>query len=325
MAETANIAKMAEMLSRDVFSRFLWESVGGWNQNWPCLKSEEHKHTSHPSDAVFFYDEPYSVRRTYINCDLKSYARNSITLGAVLSAMQSLALTLSCAEISDEWRKKYMHEGKTPDVVGLLFIYNHDGEYDKDFDKILSSLKHEKLDLPKGSRIFILGPRDIQWLDNVRYEVTHMRGVGELPAENACQYYYPELVRKKNVQPALARAATLEMLTGPWIVLQYAKAGQHKAGYVVFYKRRGETAEEFLYLIDYLTHFQRINTEVDIKVRTLDPDPNAAANFDRAVSEYIETYEGGEEIAHLLKAIQYQRINTIHTSFSDTDVGMIHG
>lgn len=323
MAETANIARMAEVLAKDVFSRFLWTPVGGLNQNWACLKSEQHQRATHPSDVVLFYDEPYSVRRTYVNCDLKSYSRPSITLGAVATALQSLALALSCAEVSDEWRKMYMHEGKTPDVIGLLFIYNHDGEYDKDFDRILTALKNEKLAIPKGSRIFILGPRDIQWLDNVRYELTYMRGIGEIPSETLCRFYYPELVRKKKVQPRLARAATLEMLKGPWIILEYDQTPGRKAGYVVFYKRRGESAEEFLYLIDYLMHYQRVNENFDITIRTLDPDPNAAAHFSRAVNEFIEVYEGEEEIALLLRAIKYQRINSVHTSFSDVDLGML--
>ena len=49
---------------------------------------------THPTDVVFYYDEPYSNHRTYINCDLKSYAANTIQKGEVRKAVQSLARAL---------------------------------------------------------------------------------------------------------------------------------------------------------------------------------------------------------------------------------------
>jgi len=48
-----------------------------------------------------------------------------------------------------------------------------------------------------------------------------MRGKKELPDQEHCHFYYPHLVRKKNVQLEQAKAATLEMLTSPWIMLSY--------------------------------------------------------------------------------------------------------
>jgi hypothetical protein len=140
MAETDNIAKLAEYVATSVFSRFLWQSTGARNQNWPCELSA-HKRKTHPSDIVFFYDEPYTLSRTYVNCDLKSYASGTITAGNVLAALDSLALSLSCAEISSSWRDMYAHEGYSPAMVGMLFIYNHDGEYDSSFDHILAQVK----------------------------------------------------------------------------------------------------------------------------------------------------------------------------------------
>jgi hypothetical protein len=78
MAETTNIAKMAEILSQDLFGDFLWQHTGPTNTNWPCEEQELHKAKTHPSDVVFYYDNPYRLSRTYVNCDLKSYARGSI-------------------------------------------------------------------------------------------------------------------------------------------------------------------------------------------------------------------------------------------------------
>lgn len=73
MGETANIARMAEKLSDDLFSEFFWEKTGPMNENWGCEDKEKHKVETHPSDVVFYYDEPYSHTRTYVNCDLKSW------------------------------------------------------------------------------------------------------------------------------------------------------------------------------------------------------------------------------------------------------------
>jgi hypothetical protein len=281
MAETENIARLAEIVSSELFSRFFWRTTGARNQNWPCEKAQ-HGRKTHPSDVVFHYDEPYSLRRTYVNCDLKSYASGSITAGAVVSAVQSLASALGCIEVSETWSKLYGHHGFTPSIAGLLFIFNHDGDYDKNFDQILAAAKPAKITLPKGTQIAIFGPQQIRWLDNVSHEIVYMRGTKELPDDTFCRFEYPHLVRKKKVQVELAKAATLEMLTGPWITLAYDAVEDRRPGVVVFYARRGDTTEEFLYLIDYLMHYQMVHPGVDIRIKSLEPDPSSAALFEKA-------------------------------------------
>jgi hypothetical protein len=78
-----------------------------------------------------------------------------------------------------------------------------------------------------------------------------MRKTDALPSKQHCHFFYPHLVRRKNVQIDKARAATLEMLTAPWISLTYQKQdGAKPRGHVVFFRGRGESTEEFLYLID---------------------------------------------------------------------------
>jgi hypothetical protein len=145
---------------------------------------------THPSDVVFYYDEPYSVSRTYVNTDLKSYKKGSISYRAVATAIENLALALECAELSDEWREKFVHESQPYRIIGLLFIYNHDGEYDLGFQEILAKVNLENLKIPRNSRIFVLGPRDIRWLDNVRYDIVSLRGLGRLPiSEDKCSFF----------------------------------------------------------------------------------------------------------------------------------------
>lgn len=355
MAETDNIAKIAEILAQKLFNKFLWFDTGGWNQNWKCV-TDDHvsvkrgrpkgipgsnksdallsepataekivKIATHPSDVVFYYDEPYRPVRTYINTDLKSYKRGSITSTAVASAIESLALTLECAELSQEWREKFVHDDKTYEIVGLLFIYNHDGEYDKDFDQVLAKVNHERLRIPEKSRIIVLGPSQIRWLDNIRHDLAGLYSEHLLPHEDHWSYFYPDLVRKKKIQNS-GRAATLEMLTNPYIVLSYPAFDSKPAGYIVYYRGVGSRAEEFLYLLDHLTHYQMVKPGLEISIRMLTPDENAPARFIRAVDEYIENFDGQDsDLASQLRSIKFDIMPQISSQFSQVKLGMKRG
>jgi len=325
MAETANIAKMADKLSKELFAEFFWQKMGPTNINWPCEDQDNHKSATHPSDVVFYYDEPYTQARTYINCDLKSYAKGSISDRTIRSAIESLARALSCAEKSEEFRDKFIHDHVSPEICGLLFIYNHDGEYDKDFNKLIDQIKNEKLDIPSKSKIVVFGPDEIYWLNNVHHEIAYMRGGADtiLPAREHCKFFYPHLVRRKVVQPEHAKAATLEMLTAPWIILSYSDPKKKtKKGFVIFYKKRGSSVDEFLYLIDYLMHYQVLVDETEVYIKILDPNPGAAAFFGKAKDQYVEEYEGGPEIRDRLNAIQFGQINNVRTKFSELELGI---
>jgi hypothetical protein len=322
MAETKNIAEMAAILSNDLFAEFLWTRTGPADTNWPCENEDQHKAPTHPSDVVFYYDNPYSLSRTYINCDLKSYASASITKSKITPSIESLARSISCAEKSAEWQKRFVSDQVNSEISGLLFVYNHDGEYDKQFKELLREGKPKIDDIPKKSKLFVLGPEDIFWLNNVRYEIVQMRGKGILPARQHCRFYYPNLVRRNNVQPEHARAATLEMLTGPWIILFYSDPDTKRDGFVIFYRRSGDSVPEFLYFIDYLMCYQVLQANTEVYLRTLDTALNAPALFDKAVSEYTEQCDNSAEILARLKAIKYAQINDIHTQFSQIELGM---
>jgi hypothetical protein len=115
------------------------------------------------------------------------------------------------------------------------------------------------------------------------------------------------------------------MLTGPWISLLCEDPQKREATLLVFYRDRGSLAQEFLYLIDHLMHFQQIAPGVKTLIRTLDADSTAAANFERAVEEYIVEYGGGDEARNELKKIEFAPIHKIHTSFSSEVIGMMRG
>lgn len=329
VGETSKIAQMAVKLSDEVFSEFFWTKVGPEDHNWRCEDTERHGVATHPADVVFYYDEPYSRRRTFVHCDLKSYAKGSISVAALEGAIVSLAKQVACAEKSEEWRDLYMHGDVTPDVCGMLFVYNHDGAYDGDFSALLARVNLNDLLLPKGARLFVLGPRDVFWIDNVRFDIRQLRGAagsGGLPASHYCKFFYPQLDDKANLQPDKARAATLEMLTSPWIVFEY-KHGSNmtERGVIVYYRRSGDTEEEFMYLLDFLRHYQVIEGASKIDVRSLEAGVAAAARFLKAKQRYIESLgdsAGATDLAKKVNAIGFKKMTQAVAVFSSTELGM---
>jgi hypothetical protein len=332
MAETANIAAMAEKLSNELFSVFGWKRVGPTNQNWAC-EDTSHNLKTHPSDVVFFYDEPYAAIRTYLTCDLKSYKKGSITGASVKAAIESLSKAVACANKSSAWQKLYLHKNVTPVICGLLFIYNHDGGYDAGFPALLSEIVPSTLALPKGSKLIALGPRDVSWLDNVRYDIERCRGKGTLPPAERCQFFYPDLVRRKLIQSKPHTAATVEVLTSPWIMLESQNADGMRSGVDIYYRDSGNTQDEFIYLIDWLLHYNVVHNAVSVRIKTFNADRSAAAFFDQAKHIYVDNYgriigsrtdlrQRTSALEKRLTTISCQSIPQVISTFSDVELGM---
>src|SRR5664279_4389640 len=105
MAETENIAKIAERVSDELFGVFGWERCLPRNQNWSCALKDRH-HTqpgTHSTDVVFWYDDPYDAGFVYVTVDLKSYAKESIKVEGVGGALRRLGMATECANTSDEF------------------------------------------------------------------------------------------------------------------------------------------------------------------------------------------------------------------------------
>jgi len=138
MGETSNISKMAEFVSSDIFRYIGWEQVGPTNIEWMCV-TEAHGRKTHPADAVYQYLEPYENKMTYVLCDFKSFSKDTISKKSIEAALLSLNSAVTCAKVSPEWRDIFRSTEKHSIVVGMLFIYNHDGEYLSDFSELLSA------------------------------------------------------------------------------------------------------------------------------------------------------------------------------------------
>jgi hypothetical protein len=295
MAETDNIARLAEKVSDELFGVFGWERHPLRNQNWACAVTERHKTHggTHPSDVVFSYDDPYDTGRVYVTTDLKSYGRDSISKANVAGAVRRLAMATECANLSEQFERLYVpDQGRRWSSVGLLFIYNHDGDYSGDFDSLLATIDKQNFILPARRRMFVIGPYHISYLYNVAHDITTLRGAQKIPFADQCHFYYPDMVRTATRTGREAKAASLEWLTGPWQILRFSRqtlGGGMRTESYVYYRDRGKTTDEFKYLFDYFFRYQLIAPGNEIHVRAVPSAtsaPDAAAIFEKAKLEY---------------------------------------
>jgi hypothetical protein len=333
VSETENIARIAEKVSKELFTIFGWERSGPRNENWKCACPERHRTRdgTHSSDVAFYYDDPYDAGHVYVSVDLKSYAKSSITRANVAGAVSRLAMATECTELSSQFAEYYVpdHGPKPWKAVGLLFIYNHDGDYSSDFDDLVDQIDADNFALPATRRMFLLGPSQISYLYNIARDITHLRGLQDIPQPAECSFFYPDLVRVQTRTAKSARAASLEWLTGPWQILRFSRSadgGAIRNFYYVYYRDAGTTTDEFKYLFDYLFRFQLIDDGNTIIVRAVPTGTrnSAAVLFAKARAEYVASAHPAarDDLATRLKVIDFATIATCHTWFDHLEIGM---
>ncbi len=322
MAETSNIARMASKVTDEVFGVLGWTRVGPQDQNWDCA-NPQHGKVTHPSDVVFMYDEPYRAERVIWNVDLKSYASESVTRASIGSAVSNLALAVDCANVAPGWHELYGDLENNYRCDGLLFVYNHDGAFDKNFPELLAGVDATKYRVSARKRLAILGPQDVEYVANVAHDIIQLRGRQQIPLPTeATEFWYPDMVRPK-LRPQPRSAATIEMLTGPWITLLIRPDyNDGKRRFLVYYRGAGDTMEEFRYLIDSFFRFQMLALDRDtaIDVRLVKPGKTATVNFQRAKASVSTALYG---LAHnRLELVRCETIPNVLRSFSEVDLGM---
>jgi len=321
MGETENIAKMAEKLSKDLFKKLLWGDIcGPINQNWPCVK-DHHDRKTHPTDVVFEYAEPYDDMTTIVICDLKSYAKASISATSMRTAIENLSKTIECAEVSEGCHSLYKPRDEKVQFVGLLFVYNHDGVYDSDFRKFLPEHKDENFQFPSWSKIFVLGPKEICYLNTVCVDIWGLIGDGVIKSMDHYSFYYPDLEGLPATQRSGPLAANLELIFGPWLILNH-KTKEDGTGIIVYYKGTGEDRDDFFYLFDYLLHYQQFKGDSIIEFRMANAANSANANFESAKKEYIKRQPPSCEFAKKINEIRFSPVTNIVTNFSEAIIGM---
>ncbi|MEH6729849.1 MAG: hypothetical protein V7726_04550 [Pseudoalteromonas distincta] len=305
MAETINIAEAAAQISEEIFSVFKWERQELFDQNLGC-QIQEHDKKTHPCDCVFYYIDPYLGKYVYLNTDLKSYAAGTINKNSVLIALKSLALATHCANISDEWEAKYVEPSDHFDHVirGFLFVYNHDNSYTNDFHEQLDGINSASLKIAKDQQVHVFGPEQIKDCYAIACDFQILKGKNQIIDYG---FWYPDMIQHKVKHgDTWEQPATIELLSSPLIIIKY-KNLKDEESYVIYYKRNGDTIDEFVYLIDLLSHYQILSEALPVNLRFISSNisKNVKTNFKHGVNRYMQDWsldEAREKQLNLIKA-----------------------
>lgn len=329
MAETVNIGEIANLLSRDIFSFFHWQAHPRRDQNFKC---DNARHTSkgrnpkpkttHPGDVVFYYDDPYLGRRIYLHTDLKSYAKNTIGPIKIRSAIESLAMTVECAHCSEEWRIAYSTpDDEQFDIRGLLFVHNHDGNHGDEFETSISKTDLATVPVAPNVYVHFLGPKDIGRLFTIANDIIRLQHQKLLPSSYS--FYYPDLVMWRRRGEVFGQAATIEALTAPYFIMTYEAVENKPQGFVIYYNRPGESAQEFEYFLDSLSRYQLLDEYKEIRIRMVaeNPDVNFLSNFQSAKHRYVKAWGLDPARKAILDNIQLERVTSVATTYNAPAIG----
>ena len=329
MAETSNIADVALKISKDIFKYFKWHTHPKKDDNFNCLNdghmSERGKcKSTHPTDVVFSYQDPYSTFRVHLLTDLKSYSSDSITQSKLRSALKSLAMSVECANQSGEWKSKFnVVTEEHHEVRGLLFVHNHDKGYEKNFYLELGKVKTKSLPIARSNLIHYLGPSDIQRLFTIANDLMRLKSEDELPGPENYTFYYPDLVMKRRSLDVWDQAATIETIAGPYIIIKHRKAEKTDAGFIIYYNRDGDCPEEFEYLIDSFSRFQMLESGERIRVRLVSANANSdfKSHFETAKRRYVKSWGFLEERKNILDGIEVDRVAAVSDNYDPGQSG----
>lgn len=330
--ENQNIALMAELASKEIFDVFGWRLVGPKNKNWGCVEQEKHDRRrvgTHPSDMVFRYEDPWSGKDLYVTSDMKSYAKGTITPQPVVGALRNLARSVDCANKSEEFQTLYVDGSRQHQVIGMLFVYNHDGGYDQDFSEVMEAVNPSQADVAENNRVGVIGPKRVIYLNSVAKDIIIAQTrKGEMGPDAEWDFHYPNLQTIRFAKTT-SKVANLETLLCPWLVVHYAKftLGIPKRGYFVYYDARGSSVEEFQHLLDYLFKYQLATDDVRISVRMAYACPEAPAVFQKAKDNYAEDYwpiahVSPEQVRERMANIGLHTITSLVQRFSEVELGM---
>jgi len=316
VAETKNIDAVAGIISSKIFRELKWQFSKHTDLNWACCLDTHLKHNqkekTHPTDVVFFYKDPYTDIYQYIQTDLKSYSKSTIEsyqYTEIQKTIKSLAQQVECSVRSQEWRDLFLSEKKEKfQVHGMLFIYNHDNEYDNDLLNKLSTILKAELHFPIDSYLFIMDPKSIRFLMSVTEDISKRRNYDcfngqlleilweKIPAWEQCGFFYPDkhnkLASKGRMLPA-----TLEMITSGMIFFQYSHdfIRDHNGATVtnkilnIYWKEEVDKEEQFVFLIEYIFNYQLLN-QFD-KIFIVTPFSSDSTKYlDNAINTYSKLY-----------------------------------
>ncbi|HCT7152917.1 TPA: hypothetical protein OUI84_004525 [Klebsiella pneumoniae] len=325
MSETKHISEMAERVANNLFSIFKWKRKVASDFSWDCVSPDEHGgKKDHPSDCVFYYRDPYDNEVKYINTDLKSYAKGSITKEQINKAINSLSYATNCAPYNDNWKKLFKPEGNWS-VIGMLFVYNHCGGYNGDFNEIVKGIESDDNHLDNGKMIYIFSPDRIKILNSIANDISVMMGKDELPNKSHFSFFHPnEILTKNHFSHDYSEPATINVLSSPWIIIKHADCENEKAGYLVYYTKDGSEDDEFDYFIDALSYYQIINNTSNVRIKLTIKNEFAASNLLNSISKYYQSLGRTEsESRQIASTMVKGTIDMVVPQFSAIEIGVL--
>ncbi|HEO1800164.1 TPA: hypothetical protein VAM19_001238 [Acinetobacter baumannii] len=252
-----------------------------------------------------------------------------------------MARSIQCARSSTEWSTRFMV--KDPfEVRGLLFTYNHDNSFEKNFysffnvyddftddDDKKGKINPSSLKLAKSQKIHIADPELIHYWQTV--VVNAKQDITDNKLGQKYFFHYPQLVEFRNNNNKFTNPATIEMLSGPFIIIGYDEINKindsyevvrvHGKGYFIYYREKGETYEEFIYLLDFLDKFQLIEENVPIQIKFANRKVStlALSNFNNA-KERFQTDVWGKK-SNIFDLITAEYCELFKQEFSTEQIG----
>lgn len=334
MAETKNIDEIAGIVSSSVFYELKWDMNEKKDLNWDCcmrshlsdkqLASDDPKKT-HPTDVVFSYTDPYTNVAQYVQTDLKSYAKGTIESKhskGILADVKSLGQQVECAKRSSEWKGMYLKD-KTSDfnVHGMLFIYNHDNEYDAELFDRIPNVEKTRFGLPDKSLMAIFSPRLIRFLLDVSENIDKRRCINgratqqtdllwqKIPDYDQCSFFYPDK-HNKFVAKDKSLPATLEMITSGMLFYSYehnfvradTEDGERLTKKIlnIYWQEDVDTEKHFIFVLEYIFNYQLLHQFDRIFIIT--PFSSASGDhLEEAIKSYALLYSFTEAQLELVK------------------------
>ena len=331
--ERENIKQLAELVSKDVLSVFGWKRRGPTDENWECKKPKAHgsqtrKKKSHSTDVVFEYIDPYRAGRTYLNTDLKSYGRDSITSSSISSALQSLVYTTECAQISDEFRDRHIANPDAAYIAGLLFIYNHDNEFDDNFDQLVAAAC-SKVAIPPRVRAYILGPKQVTFLQNIAHDqkLVMASELEDFARTTHRAFPSPQLGTRFS-RDEISRAAPIELLQAPILVIRTIDTNSDTTTRAdVYIRDTVNQTEDILFILEKLISEEVLRTRGPaFPIHLREAGPGGAdlgrIHLEHAAAQLLERFAGVEEAANMLNRVQCRPLANVLRGYSPMVVGM---
>lgn len=320
MGETSQIATFAYQLYADFFKAFGWKTTGHPDTNYSCTHQELHDRKQHSTDVVLSHPDTHNseVNISYLT-DLKSYSTSTLKNSRqITEVLVSLAKSVYCANFSEEWKKNYEILSNSCKIYGLLFVFNHDGEYDKNFLQWLKNTRLASKFLPEDAGLFIFEPACIAHLNTVVNDIAVEVSKASFGDSTAYDFHIEPLRTEPRTSLSFS-FAPIQQLLSPILIVRFKK---EKNFYRLYYRNDASRPEEFEYLIAYLFHTQLIYTAEKIEISPTNPHEDASTNLTRGKELYVKSFKQFTEAKKLLNKISYKSITQVTRKFNYQKIGL---